>query len=173
MTQRPHPERVLILAIMVLTLSVIVRGGVSSNEPSKRIGNLQVTVHKLAPIVEVGGRKAKTGTRFVELTGTIRNVGKQAVCAMVSSRLLAEYGIEEIGWVQTGTAENLSDYALIRELLPNEQMNVKFVFELRKEVEPKALLIKQVGSNQACGRENRIKVRETRITIPLKNILAN
>jgi hypothetical protein len=95
------------------------------------------------------GQHSRPGFHFVRITGTISNVGKHALCGLLSATLETTYNLESLGTVTLGG----SPMAGIHQLLPGEHLAAEFDFEVKDGVDPLRLVVKQDEKGQGCSRK--------------------
>ena len=119
------------------------------NAEPQRVGNLLVALSAVSTPASQGRFEIPSDRYWVVTEVNFRNVGKLVVCADFVSTLKAEYGLVARGTVPNSLAEVAA--ATISELLPGEEAQQRFIFNLKRGADPLELTVETANYGARCG----------------------
>lgn len=143
------------LAILALSLFLTICLDADRKEKDKhsaRVGNLVVTATAIETPEglpkrilgrEVRLEKAPSGHYFVVVRVRFKNVGKRAICADFLPRLKADFGLEY-------RQSFRPDEPRVSELLPDQEVEGPFTFEVKEGAKPLELTLEPRSYNEGC-----------------------
>ena len=107
----------------------------------------------------------RAGYHFVRVTDSVSNIGKHALCAQISAVLETTFNLQSYASVYLDGHFNHS----VHEMLPGEQENLDFTFDVKDGVPPLTLIVKQ-GKRQGCSTKEPLPVYDPQGRIPITSI---
>jgi TonB family protein len=133
---------------------------------SARLGDLLITLNE----VENPAAHPRNGNREdrheVLIKGIVKNIGKNPVCASITSKLETSFRLEESVTITLAK----QDWGTIRELLPSEQLDASFAASVKNGTDPLKLTISQSQPEQGCGDNSHHLYFNTDVTIPVTSL---
>ena len=137
----------------------------AKSKTSSRMGDLLITLNGIEDPAVRSQYATGADRHEVLIRGTIRNLGKNPVCAFIHADLETSFKLDEP--VATTLAKQNS--GLIRELLPAEQLDGEFTASVKNGTTPLKLKISQSEPEQGCG-DNSHTVFRTDVSIPVADL---
>ena len=133
---------------------------------SARLGDLLITLNE----VENPAAHPRNGNRDdrheVLIKGIVKNIGKNPVCASITSKLETSFRLEESVTITLAK----QDWGTIRELLPSEQLDASFAASVKNGTDPLKLTIRQSQPEQGCGDNSHHLFFNTDVSIPVTSL---
>jgi hypothetical protein len=162
-TSDSYMRRMLLVFFSVVTAASASAGTVT---PHAQIGELLITTENVEEVREIEHRlPPNKGYHFVRITGTITNVGKHAICTQISGVLETTFNLQSYASVYLDGRFNHS----LHQMLPGEQAQVDFTFDVKDGVQPVTLVVKQ-GKKQGCSAKEPLPVYNPQARISILSI---
>ena len=148
--------------LFVVTLS----SWAGTPKPQARIGELLITAESIEETNKVERHSPpRSGYHFVQIIGTISNVGKHALCAKISGVLETTFNLESYALAKVDGQYG----GWIHQMLPSEHAALDFVFDVKDGVKPLVLVVKQ-GKQQGCSAKERLPITNPQARIAIASI---
>jgi len=155
---------------MLLLFSLLLPGVSTAGDakPQAKIGELLIVADGILYTHEELANRGnpRPGYHYVRISGTISNVGKHALCGLLSAKLETTYNLESLGTVTLAG----SPIPGIHQLLPGEHLPAEFDFDVKDGVDPLRLVIKQNEKGQGCSRKEPLPLTSREASFTVANI---
>ncbi len=153
-------------SLPLFSLIVTVNAWAGTPKAQVRLGELLISAENIEETKAIEHRlPPRAGYHFVRVTGTVSNVGKHALCAQISAVLETTFNLQSHANVYLDGRFN----HWLHEMLPGEQENLDFTFDVKDGVQPLTLIVKH-GKQQGCSTKEPLPVSSPQGRIPTMSI---